>query len=68
MKKNSSLKLVLAIIGGVVVLGSLVVAVVHFWDDLKKLCPCCKCKDDAENLEEPEAPEEDLSDFEDIAE
>ena len=51
MKKNGSLKLVLAIIGGVVVLGSLVVAVVHFWDDLKKLCPCCKCKDDAENLE-----------------
>ena len=37
MKKNSTLKLVLAIIGGVVVVGSIAVAMIHFWDDLKKL-------------------------------
>ena len=46
MKKNSSLKLVLAIIGGVVVVGTMVVALIHFWEDIKKLLPCCKEKDE----------------------
>ena len=38
MKNN--LKLILGIIGGVVVVGSIAVAMIHFWDDLKKLLPC----------------------------
>ena len=37
MKNN--LKLILGIIGGVVVVGSIAVAMIHFWDDLKKLLP-----------------------------
>ena len=38
---------------------AVVVTLVHFWDDLKKLCPCCKCKETEELAEE---------DFEDLAE
>lgn len=47
--KNNTLKLVLSIIGGVVVVGAIAVALIHFWDDLKKLLPCCK--EDEELLE-----------------
>ena len=36
MKNNGTLKLILAIIGGVVVAGAAAVAVIHFWDHLKK--------------------------------
>lgn len=48
--KNNTLKLVLAIVGGVVVLGAIAVGLIHFWDDIKKLLPGC-CKDDDELLE-----------------
>ena len=54
MKKTSSLKLVLAIIGGVVVVGTMVVAPIHFWEDIKKLLPCCKEKDEFEEFEDIE--------------
>ena len=47
---NSTLKLVLAIVGGVVVLGAIAVGLIHFWDDIKKILPGC-CKDDDELLE-----------------
>lgn len=47
---NKTLKLILAIIGGVVVVGSIAVALIHFWDDIKKLLPG-SCKDDEELLE-----------------
>ncbi len=40
--KNSTLRLVLSIVGAVVVLGAITAAVIHFWDDLKKLIPGCK--------------------------
>lgn len=60
MKKNSTMKLICAIVGGVVIVGAMVVTLVHFWDDLKKLCPCCK-REEAEALAEEE-------DFEDLAE
>lgn len=50
MKKNSVAKLVCAIVGGVVIVGAMVVALVHFWDDVKKFLPCCKCKDEAEDF------------------
>lgn len=53
MKKNSTLKLILAIVGGVVVVGSIAVAMIHFWDDLKKLLPCGKCEE-AEDFEDVE--------------
>ena len=59
MKKNGTIKLICAIVGGVVILGAMVVTLVHFWDDIKKLCPCCKCKEE-DALEE--------EDFEDLAE
>ena len=45
--KNSTLKLILAIIGGVVVVGAITVALIHFWDDLKKYLPCCCKKSEA---------------------
>lgn len=59
MKKNGTMKLICAIVGGVVILGAMVFTLVHFWDDLKKLCPCCK------KAEEEELAEED---FEELAE
>lgn len=40
--KNSTLKMILAIVGGVVVVAGIAVALIHFWDDLKKLLPCGK--------------------------
>ena len=52
MKKNSTLKLVLAIVGGVVVVGAMVVALIHFWEDTNKLLPCCKEKDELDELDE----------------
>ena len=53
--KNITLKLILAIIGGVVVVGAAAVAVLHFWDDLKKYLPCCKCKQEEEDFADIEA-------------
>ena len=54
MKNN--LKLILGIIGGVVVVGSIAVAMIHFWDDLKKLLPCFgKCDEGLDDLDEIEA-------------
>ena len=52
MKKNSTLKLVLTIINGVVVVDAMVVALIHFWEDIKKLLPCCKEKDELDELDE----------------
>ena len=37
--KNSTLRLILGIVGAVVVLGAITAAVIHFWDDIKKLLP-----------------------------
>ena len=56
--KNKTLRIVLAIVGGVVTVGSIVVALIHFWDDIKKLIPCDEC---CEELDE-------IDDFEDIVE
>ena len=51
MKNN--LKLILGIIGGVVVVGSIAVAMIHFWDDLKKLLPCFgKCDEGLDDFAE----------------
>lgn len=47
--KNSTLKLVLSIVGAVVVLGAITAAVIHFWDDIKRLLPCGKsCCEESE--------------------
>ena len=51
MKKNKS-KLILAIIGGVVVLGTITVALIHFWEDIKNLLPSKKEEADFEDFEE----------------
>lgn len=48
--KNSTLKLILAIVGAVVVLGAIAVAVIHFWEDIKKLLPCCKKQDELDEF------------------
>ena len=48
--KNNTLKIVLSIVGGVVVIGAIAVALIHFWDDIKKLLPGC-CQDDEELIE-----------------
>lgn len=54
MKNN--LKLILGIIGGVVVVGSIAVAMIHFLDDLKKLLPCFgKCDEGLDDFDEIEA-------------
>ena len=54
MKNN--LKLILGIIGGVVVVGSIAVAMIHFWDDLKKLLPCFGKRDEGlDDFDEIEA-------------
>lgn len=53
--KNNTLKLVLAIIGGVVVVAAAAVAVVHYWDSLKKYLPCCKCKKEQDDFADIEA-------------
>lgn len=54
--KNSTLKLVFAIVGGVVTLGAIAVALIHFWDDIKKLLPSGKCcTEAAEEFEDIEA-------------
>ncbi len=56
MKKNNTLKIVLAVVGGVVVVGTIVAAVIHFWDDIKKVLPgCCKEDEDFEEFEELDA-------------
>lgn len=56
--KNKNTKLVLGIVGGVVVLGAIVVALIHFWDDIKKLIPCKKEEDDFEDFDEFDDVEE----------
>lgn len=48
--KNNHLKFILGIVGGVVVVGSIVVALIHFWDDLKKLLPCESCSDELDEF------------------
>ena len=53
--KNSTLKMILAIVGGVVVLAAAAVAVIPFWDDLKKYLPCCKCNKEQEDFADIEA-------------
>lgn len=52
--KNKNLKLILSIVGAVVVVGTLAVALIHFWDDLKKLIPCGKCDELPEDFEDIE--------------
>ncbi len=52
---NKTLKALVSIVGIVAVVGALAVTLVHFWDDLKGLLPCCCCGKDPE-----------LEDFEDF--
>ncbi len=54
-KQNNTLKLVLSIVGAVVVVGTIVAAVVHFWDDIKKLLPGNKEEEVFEDFEELDA-------------
>ncbi len=73
MKKESGgLKMVLAVIGAFVVLGGAVVAIIHFWEDIKKKLPCCKdeCEDFEELLEDEldELEEEVVDEMEDFVE
>ena len=50
--KNKHAKVILSIVGGVVVLGTIVVALIHFWDDIKKLLPCKKVAEEETDFEE----------------
>lgn len=46
---SKTLKLVLSIAAAVMAVAGAVVLVVHFWEDLKALCPCskrCQCESD----------------------
>ena len=46
--KKSNLGLICSIVGGVVIAAATALALIHFWDDIKRLLPCCKCKDTEE--------------------
>ncbi len=46
MKKNN-VGIICTIVGGAVIAAAAVVALIHFWDDIKKLLPCCKCTEEA---------------------
>lgn len=60
--KNGLFKGILCIIGGVVVLAGAVIALVHFWEDIKKCLPCCKCGDEElPQAEDEEAPAEEAA-------
>lgn len=48
--KNNTLKLIFALVGGVVTLAAIAVALIHFWDDIKKLLPCGKCCEEIEDF------------------
>ena len=54
MKKNSPLKIVLIVVGAVVVVGTIAAAVIHFWDDIKKLLPGGKNEEDFDEFAELE--------------
>ncbi len=56
--KNANLKTILGIVGGIVVAAAVAVALIRYWDALKKLLPGCKCCEDCDC--EPE----DLADVE----
>lgn len=40
--KNNTLRIILTVVGAVVTLGAMVLAIVHFWDDIKSLLPTKK--------------------------
>ena len=40
--KNNTLRVILTVVGAVVTLGAMVLAIVHFWDDIKSLLPTKK--------------------------
>lgn len=74
MKKENGLSKIFAIIGALVVLGGAVVAIIHFWEEIKDKLPCCKkskvedfedlMEDGLEDLEEAvEEIEDDMEDF-----
>lgn len=50
MKKNNHLGIICSIVGGVVIAAAVVVALIHFWDDVKKLLPCCKCNEESDEF------------------
>lgn len=50
MKKSNHLGIICSIVGGVVIAATVVVALIHFWDDIKKLLPCCKCNEELEEF------------------
>lgn len=58
--KKSNAALIWTIIGIVAAVGAAVFAIIHFWDDIKKLLPGKKEEDifeDLDEFEELEAPE-----------
>lgn len=50
--KNNSLRVILTVVGAVVTLGAMVLAIVHFWDDIKSLLPAKKDEDFDEDFED----------------
>lgn len=56
--KNKNTKIIFGIVGGVVVLGAIAVALIHFWDDIKKLLPCKKVESDFEEFDDIDDEEE----------
>lgn len=50
--KNNTLRVILTVVGAVVTLGAMVLAIVHFWDDIKSLLPAKKDEDFDEDFED----------------
>ncbi len=49
---NKLLKTILSISAAVIAVAGIVTLVIHFWDDLKALCPCHKGDKDPDFVEE----------------
>lgn len=66
MKKENSLNKILALIGGLVVLAGAVVAIIHFWEEIKARLSCCCKEDELDELED--FVEDGMEDLEDAVE
>ncbi|MBR6826161.1 MAG: hypothetical protein IKM59_06395 [Oscillospiraceae bacterium] len=64
-KEKGLLGKILTIVGALVVVGGAVVAVIHFWEDIKEKLSCCK-KTEIEELED--FVEDEMEDLEEAAE
>ena len=66
MEKKGTLNKILAVLGALVVIGGAIVAIIHFWEEIKAKLPCCCKKNEFEDFED--FMEEELDEPEEAAE